>query len=137
MTDRNHVPLAVRQQLDALGSPRPMRRGSLSERYMKCSKPGCACADDADARHGPYFSLTRAIEGRTHSRLVMAEQADKVRKQIEAGQEFREHIEAYWQACEQWADGELEPAEATSEEVAKKRASKKPSTRKSSTSSKR
>ena len=30
--------------------------GSVSERYVKCNKAGCACADDTDARHGPYYS---------------------------------------------------------------------------------
>ena len=66
-----------------------MRRGSLSERYVKCSKPGCACAERPAARHGPYYSLTRTVGGRTQSRFVPAEQADLVREQIAAGQQFR------------------------------------------------
>ena len=45
---------------------KPMRRGSLSERYVKFSKPRCPCATDTNARHGPYFSLTRAVK-RPHS----------------------------------------------------------------------
>lgn len=130
------VPSAVRQQFDALGPPQPMRRGSLSERYMKCSKPGCACGDNPDARHGPYFSLTRAVEGRTQSRLVSVEQAEIVRKQVEVGQHFREQIETYWQACERWADAELETEEA-SEEEAKKGASKRGSMPRSSPKSRR
>ena len=113
-----------------------MRRGSLSERYMKCSKPGCACGDNPDARHGPYFSLTRAVEGRTQSRLVSVEQAEIVRKQVEVGQHFREQIETYWQACERWADAELETEEA-SEEEAKKGASKRGSMPRSSPKSRR
>jgi len=125
------VPSAVRQQFDALGPPRPMRRGSLSERYMKCSKPGCACGDNPDARHGPYFSLTRGVEGRTQSRLVSVEQAEIVRKQVEVGQHFREQVETYWQACERWADAELE-TEAASDEEAKKGASKRGSSPRSS-----
>ena len=120
------VPSRVLQQFDALGPPRPMRRGSLSERYMKCSKPGCACGDNPDARHGPYFSLTRGVEGRTQSRLVSVEQAEIVRKQVEVGQHFREQVETYWQACERWADVELETGGA-SEEEAKKGASKRDS----------
>ncbi len=51
-----------------------MRRGSLSERTIKCSKPGCGCGHDPNARHGPYFSLTRAVEGKTRSRFLTAEQ---------------------------------------------------------------
>jgi hypothetical protein len=69
--------------------------------------------------------------------MVPAAQAPVVRQQIEAGQEFRKHVEAYWQACEQWADAEIEAPEAASQEAAKKGASKRPSRRKSSPKSKR
>ena len=130
------VPPAVREVASRLAEPKPMRRGSLSVRYVKCNKPGCACADDPKARHGPYTSVVRTIGGRTQSRLVPAAQADVLRQQIEEGQHFRKDVEAYWQACEQWADAELDSAEATSRRVAKKRGSKKPSTRKSSRRSK-
>ena len=37
---------------------------------------GCACARDPKARHGPYYSLTHAVEGKTRSRFLPAEQAD-------------------------------------------------------------
>jgi hypothetical protein len=60
-----------------------MRRGSLSERTVKCGKPGCRCGEDPDARHGPYFSLTRAVKGKTRSRFLISEQAALVRQQIE------------------------------------------------------
>lgn len=124
MARTTEIPTAVREQFDLLGQPQPMRRGSLSERYMKCGKPGCGCGEHAQARHGPYLSLTRAVEGRTQSRLLSVEQGEIVRKQVEAGQHFREQVESYWQACEQWADSQLEKTEAASEEAAKKRASK-------------
>mgnify|MGYP001579785208 CR=1 FL=1 len=137
MPDHPDVPAAVRQHLDALAQARPMRRGSLSERFMKCNKPSCACASDPKARHGPYFSLTRGVDGSTRSRMVSAQQAEVVREQVEAGQQFRTYVEAYWQACERWADAEIETPEAASQEAAKKGGSKKPSTRKSSPRSKR
>ena len=134
MPDLPDVPAAVRQQLDSLAQPRPMRRGSLSERFMRCGKPECACATDPDARHGPYYSLTRGAGGRTTSRLVSAEQAKLVRAQVDAGHQFRKQVEAFWGACEQWADAQLDTAQAASQpEAAKKGGSKKPSTRKSST----
>ena len=100
-----------------------MRRGSFSERYVKCSKPGCPCASDANARHGPYFSLTRGVGGRTESRFVAATQAELVRRQVEAGQQFRRQVEAFWEACEQWANAQLEGPAAASE-AAQKRGSK-------------
>jgi hypothetical protein len=112
-------PPRVRQLATELADAKPMRRGSLSERMIKCSKPGCACAQDAKARHGPYYSLTHAVEGKTHSHFLTAEQADLVRRQIEAGRQFRGRVDALWEACEQWADRELADLSASSEEAKK------------------
>jgi hypothetical protein len=111
-----------------------MRRGSLSERTIKCSKPGCACAQDPKARHGPYHSLTRAVEGKTRSRFLTAEEALVARQQIDAGRKFRAQVDAYWEACEDWADGQLADVAASSGEAKKggsKRTSKTISSRKS------
>src|SRR5574337_1873824 len=113
MDDSPGVPLEVRQLAAQLAEPKPMRRGSLSERYVKCSKPGCLCAERPQARHGPYYSLTRAVAGRTRSRFLSAEQAAIVRRQVAAGRQFRQQVAAYWEACERWADARSE--EHTSE----------------------
>jgi hypothetical protein len=112
-----------------------MRRGSLSERTIKCSKPGCACAQDPKARHGPYHSLTHAVEGKTRSRFLSDEQADLVQQQIDAGRQFRSHVDALFEACEQWADSQLADLSASSGE-AKKGGSKQISKTKSSRKSK-
>lgn len=130
------VPARVRQLAASLPDLRPMRRGSVSERRMKCSKSGCACAQDPKARHGPYFSLTRGVGGKTRSRFLSSEQAEEARRQIAAGQEFRNRVEAYWAACEQWADAELEQAEPVSE-VLEKGGSKRSSKTRSSKRSRR
>jgi hypothetical protein len=90
--------------------PVPMRRGSLTERWVKCSQPGCPCADTPEARHGPYYSLSRSVGGTTRTRLVPADRAETVRRQIEAGRRFRDAAELYWEACERLADRELERA---------------------------
>ncbi len=131
------VPEEVSAVASQLAEPRPMRRGSVSERYVKCNKAGCACADDTDARHGPYYSVTRVVKGRTKSRWLDAEQARQVREQVATGQKFRKLVEAYWQACEQCADAQLEDSETDSQEAAKKRASKRRSKSRPSPRSKR
>jgi hypothetical protein len=79
-----------------------MRRGWLSERMVKCSKAGCPCGEDPEARHGPYFSLTRPVQGKTHSRFLTPEQAVVARQQIEAGRAFRAALEKYCEDCEDW-----------------------------------
>ena len=134
MPDSPEVPARVRDLALQFAQPKPMRRGSLSERYVKCSKPGCTCADDPKARHGPYFSLTRGVGGRTHSRFISQAQAELVRHQVEAGQHFRRQVEAFWEACEQWADAQLEAPVAS--EAAQKRGSRRPWKTKSSKKSK-
>jgi len=131
------VPTAVRELATELAKPRPMRRGSVSERFMKCGRKECRCQQDPQARHGPYYSLTRAEEGKTRSRYLTGEQAALAGQQVDAGQEFRKQVEAYWQACEHWADAQLEAPEAASQEAAKKGASKRRSKPRSSARSKR
>lgn len=131
------IPAAVREVATELAKPRPMRRGSVSERSMKCGRKECRCQDDPQARHGPYYSLTRAEGGKTRSRYLTVEQAALARQQVEAGQEFRKHVESYWKACEQWGDAQLEAPEAASQEAAKRGASKRRSKPRSSPRSKR
>lgn len=131
------IPAAVRELATRLAQPRPMRRGSLSERSMKCGQAGCRCQHDPHARHGPYFSLTRVEAGKTQSRYVGAAQAGLARAQVEAGKQFRAHVEAYWRACEQWADAHLDAPEAAAQDAAKKGASQKASRRRSSPRSRR
>jgi hypothetical protein len=63
--------------------------------------------------------------GKTRSRYLNADQAALARRQVEAGHEFRKQIEAYWEACERWADAELETPQAASDGAAKKGASKR------------
>lgn len=137
MPDPNEVPDAVRELAQKFADPKPIRRGTLTERYQRCNKPGCACADDPDARHGPYTSVVRVVKGRTQSRHVSAEQADELRRQVEGGQDFRKQVEAYWGACEEWADARLASPQAASEEAAKKGGSKRTSRQKSSKKSER
>lgn len=130
------TPAAVRAVAARLAEPKPMRRGSVSERLMKCGHKDCRCQHDPTARHGPYYSLTRAEGGKTKSRYLTTEQAALARQQVEAGQKFRKRLEVYWQACEQWADGQLDAPEAASQE-AKKGASNRRSKLRSSPKSKR
>jgi len=136
MADTPAVPGRVRELATQLAAPAPMRRGSLAERYVKCSKPGCRCAEDPAARHGPYYSLTRGVAGRTQSRWVPSEQTALVRQQLEAGQQFRAQVEAYWAACERWADAELAPP-AAAPAAGQKGGSARPSRRRRAARSRR
>lgn len=127
MATSTDVPPRVRQIAAELAQPQPMRRGSVSERTIRCGKPGCACADDPKARHGPYHSLTQAVGGKTRSRFLTAEQAAIAQRQVAAGRAFRRNIEDYWEVCEQWADAQLELAPTATSQEAEKKGSKRTS----------
>ena len=132
------TPPSVLDLARQLSMPKPMRRGTFSVQYLRCNKPGCSCADRPGARHGPYYRVVRVVNGTTRSRHVPAVQADLVQAQVEAGQQFRREVEAYWQACERWADAQLDAAAAASDpEAAKKGGSKRPLPPRSSRKSKR
>ena len=60
--------------------------------------------------------------------------AGVVQRQIEAGHEFRDQVEEYFEFCEQWANEELEgdsTASAQTAQAVKKRGSKQASKEKS------
>jgi hypothetical protein len=59
----------IRREMGALGDLRP---GSLVERYRRCGKSGCHCMREGERGHGPAWSLTRSLGGRTVTRLVPA-----------------------------------------------------------------
>ena len=90
-----------------LSDLQPMRRGSLTSRFMKCGKESCPCQKDPAARHGPYTEWSRVVAGHRESRYLDVQEADLVRAQLAAGHEFRAFIEAIWEAGERWADAEL------------------------------
>ena len=114
------APTRVAQLAAELSRPEPIRRGSLYERRMKCGQSACPCQHDPKAAHGPYFTLTQKVGGKTRSRYVAPQQIATLRQQIEAGRQFRERVEAYWEASERWADEQLEPVAAAVEAAEKK-----------------
>ena len=87
---------------------------------MKCGQAACPCQHDPKAAHGPYFTLTQKVSGKTRSRYVTPEQVPLVQRQIESGRQFRERVEAYWEASERWADEQLEAVPVSTEEAEKK-----------------
>ncbi len=48
--------------------------GTLQHRTRVCGKPGCRCARDPAARHGPYYEWGRLEQGRlVHTKLSRQE----------------------------------------------------------------
>lgn len=55
--------------------------GSLVERWTRCGKPNCRCAEPV-GRHGPYHQLSWKEHGRTVSRRLTADDARLYREWI-------------------------------------------------------
>lgn len=70
---------ATQDQIRDLGFVVP---GSVTQRYTLCATEGCHCHHDPPTRHGPYLQYTRKIGGKTLTRRLNAEQADRYREWI-------------------------------------------------------
>jgi len=73
-------------QLAAVGD---FRRGSVTENYRRCGKPGCACARPGHLGHGPRWLWTRTARGqKTRGRQLAAGEVAKVRRELARYAEF-------------------------------------------------
>ena len=69
----------LKRQLSALGDLRP---GRLVQRYRKCGKPNCRCAQPDEVGHGPCWSLTHDVKGKTATRIIPEALVPRTREQI-------------------------------------------------------
>ena len=66
-----------------------MRRGTLLERFLPCGKPGCHCTMPHSQGHGPNYSLTYKVEGKTVTEYIRKDLVPQVQKQTENHKRFR------------------------------------------------
>ena len=66
----------------ALGGFDHLCSGTLLQRTKVCGKPGCRCATDPNARHGPYYEWGHMRGGKLVHRSLTAEQAALLRDAI-------------------------------------------------------
>lgn len=124
----------IRKQLASISDLRP---GSLVARYRKCGKPNCHCAAEEGGGHGPSWSLTRQVHGKTVTRIIPPSAVEQTQGQIAEHRRLRRLTGELVEVSEQLCQAKLAAPGAGSEEAAKKGASKGVSTRKSSPRSKR
>lgn|SRR3990170_235033 len=129
----------LKAKLAEVGDLRP---GSLVERYRRCGKAGCHCAARRAEGHGPSWSLTREVGGKTVTRVIPAEAVAQTRQHVAEYQRFRSLVREVVETSEQLCEAKLDAAEAApdtgaAKKGASKTGSKKPSTRTSSPRSKR
>src|SRR5215472_15968170 len=96
MKIRQHTTAALRKRRDALLRQLPplqaILRGSLIERYKRCGKPGCKCADGPG--HGPKYYLSVSYPGlRPQMDYVPQEDCEQVSVLLANYQRTREILE--------------------------------------------
>jgi len=119
---------AKRDQLKArLSEVGDMRPGSLVERFRKCGKPACHCAEKDAAGHGPCYSLTHAVAGKTLTRVIPKGAAvEHTRQQIAEYHRFRDLVRELITVSEQICDAQIPSAKAPDPTVVKKNFARRP-----------
>ena len=79
---------AVQRQITQLGD---MRSGSITGTGGRCGNPNCHCRQAGDHGHGPYYRLTRKVNGKTVTETFpsLASLA-KAQREVAECQRFRE-----------------------------------------------
>jgi hypothetical protein len=96
------------------------RPGSLVERYRRCGKPYCHCAKPGAKGHGPSYSLTRSVKGKTITKIIPKDEVEATRQQIQEYHRFREMIGELVETNERICDVRLEANKKASREAEKK-----------------
>jgi len=125
--------VALRAEIAHVGAMRP---GSLVARYRRCGKPGCHCARPGAVGHGPSWSLTHAVAGKTVTRVIPADAVATTQQHLAEYRRFRDLVRALIVASEQACEAHLATAR-TADEVVEKRGSRRRSRRPSSPNSTR
>jgi hypothetical protein len=113
--------------LAQLVSVRDMRPGSLVARYRTCGKPSCHCAGKGERGHGPSWSLTHAVAGKTRTKIIPATAVQRTKEQIAEYRRFRRLARELVEVSEKVCNAQLQAPQAASDEAAKKGGSKRPS----------
>jgi len=77
------------RRLDEAGFVLP---GSLISRQMRCGKTNCRCHGEPAELHGPYLQWTRTAEGKTLTRLLPEELAERYRGWFDNARRLRQTV---------------------------------------------
>ena len=103
----------LKNELAQVGDLRP---GSLVGRFRKCGKVSCHCAQPASEAHGPSWSLTRAVEGKTVTKVIPPGSAvEQTKAQIAEYRRFRKLVKELIELNVQICDQKLEKGSVLSE----------------------
>ena len=96
---------------DRLMKPKAMRVGSVVKQYMFCGKASCACHQDPQKKHGPYYYLSYKEGGKSRYKYLGKAASPEVerarnyqgfqRGMAQLGRMHREVIDLLWKIGEE------------------------------------
>ena len=78
--------------------------GTLLKRMKVCGKPGCRCAQDPLARHGPYYEWGHMKDGALVHRVVTPQQAALLQQAIDNHRHAKKLMRAWEEQTELLVD---------------------------------
>jgi hypothetical protein len=122
-SDLTSLRLKRDQLTTAIAQIGDMRPGSLVARFRKCGKTSCHCTKKGAKGHGPSYSLTHPVAGKTITRIIPAGPAVEVtQEQVAEYHRFRDLVQELIAVSEQICDLQLrQPPTSAADSVKKNR----------------
>lgn len=80
----------IAAEIAAIAATGMVLPGSITQRHVRCGRPGCACRADPPRRHGPYWQWTRKVAARTVCRWLTDDQHGDYQPWIDNDRRLRE-----------------------------------------------
>jgi len=112
-----------RDQLTAsLAHVEDLRPGFLTARFRRCGKPNCHCAHKDSPGHGPSYSLTHRVAGKTVTQVIPQGPAvERAKTQIAEYHRFRKLVRELILVSEQICSAQVRDSEVLPANEAKKK----------------
>ena len=91
----------------ALADSEYLCSGTLHMRMKVCGKPGCRCAQDPQARHGPYYEWGHMIGGKLVHRMVTPAQAELLQHALDNHRRAKQLMREWEEQTERLIDLEV------------------------------
>ncbi len=99
-----------------------LRPGFLTARFRKCGKANCHCAQKGSPGHGPSYSLTHRLGGKTITQIIPQGPAvERTKAQLAEYRRFRHLVRELISVSEQICSAQLREEETVSTTKAKKK----------------
>lgn len=96
----------IAQIRTAIGQVDYLCSGTLYKHLSRCGKPGCRCAEDPAARHGPYYDWGHMQGGKLVRRRLSAEQAQLMRQALANYRKVKKLLRAWESETERLIEAE-------------------------------